>query len=208
MTDDHTVRRGPGRPARSAAEIEEVRAQIAACALQLFQTEGYAAVSMRRLAEKSGFTVMTLYKYYARKIDVLRDLWTRVFEELFDELDAIAAAHIDPAERLLALAQSYVGFWLDRRDHYFLVFMSSGISQEDVSVFVQSDPLIVRFQVFLETLAAALALKPGDLEVRTKMDLLMATLHGVAHNQITISGYPWTDPDILVRAAIRALIAK
>jgi AcrR family transcriptional regulator len=184
-----------------------VRAEIAACAMRLFQEEGYEAVSMRRLAAEAGYTVMTLYKYYARKIDVLRDLWMRVFAEVFDELDAIAAAQPDPAARLNALAQAYVAFWLARRDHYFLVFMSSGITQEDVSVFVASDPLIVRFFVFLDALAAALDLRPDDPAVRIKMELLMAVLHGVAHNQITISGYPWTSPEILVRTAVEAIVA-
>lgn len=206
MTDDVRAPRARGRPARSAARIEEVRSRIAAGAFRLFQEEGYAAVSMRRLAEEAGCTVMTLYKYYARKIDVLRDLWARVFGELFDQLDEIAAAHPNPAERLQALAQAYVEFWLARRDHYFLVFMSSGISQAEVSVFVRDDPLILRFGVFLNALTEALGVAPTDPAVAVKADLLMAVLHGVAHNQITIAAYPWTPPQQLVSAAVKALL--
>ncbi|MBL8536237.1 MAG: TetR/AcrR family transcriptional regulator [Hyphomonadaceae bacterium] len=206
MTDDVRAPRARGRPARSPARIEEVRGRIAACAFRLFHEEGYAAVSMRRLAEEAGYTVMTLYKYYDRKIDVLRDLWGRVFAELFDQLDEIAAANTDPAKRLQALAQAYVTFWLTRRDHYFLVFMSSGISQAEVSVFVRDDPLILRFGVILNALAEALGVAPTDPAVAVKADLLMAVLHGVAHNQITIAAYPWTPPQTLIRTAVEALV--
>jgi AcrR family transcriptional regulator len=206
MTDDVRAPRARGRPARSPARIEEVRGRIAACAFRLFHEEGYAAVSMRRLAEEAGCTVMTLYKYYARKIDVLRDLWGRVFNELFDQLDEIAAANADPTKRLQALAQAYVAFWLTRRDHYFLVFMSSGISQAEVSIFVRDDPLILRFGVILNALAEAVGVAPTDPAIAVKADLLMAMLHGVAHNQITIAAYPWTPPQTLIRAAVEALV--
>jgi AcrR family transcriptional regulator len=208
MTDDVRAPRVRGRPARSPARIEEVRGRIAACAFRLFHEEGYAAISMRRLAEEAGCTVVTLYKYYDRKIDVLRDLWGRVFNELFDQLDEIAAANTDPAIRLQALAQAYVAFWLTRREHYFLVFMSSGISQAEVSIFVRDDPLILRFGVILNALAETLGVVPTDPGVAVKADLLMAVLHGVAHNQITIAAYPWTPPQTLIRTAVDALMCQ
>ncbi len=50
----HARLRARGRPARSKQQIEDRRAHIAACALKLFQEEGYAAISMRRLAEEAG----------------------------------------------------------------------------------------------------------------------------------------------------------
>ena len=65
-------RRTRGRPARSSKQIADMRAHISACALRLFEDEGYAAISMRRLAQEAGCTAMTLYKYFDNKIDILR----------------------------------------------------------------------------------------------------------------------------------------
>jgi AcrR family transcriptional regulator len=87
-----------GRPKRTQAEIEDMRSEIKRCAKLLFQKEGYPAVSMRRLAQEAGITVMTLYKYFERKIDILRALWQTIFEELFTELEA-GASHIEDARR-------------------------------------------------------------------------------------------------------------
>lgn len=200
-TKSRTVR-PRGRPALSDDELAGMRRQIADCALRLFQEDGYDAVSMRRLAREVGCTVMTLYRYFDRKIDILRHIWAEVFAELFDQLDNIAAKERDPAERLQAVALGYVHFWLDQRERYFLVFMSSDVSQTDVSVFVDDDKVVERFNVFQESLASALGPKASADEIALKTQLLLCTLNGISHNLITISAYPWIETDTLVRAAV------
>ncbi|MEM1036878.1 MAG: TetR/AcrR family transcriptional regulator [Pseudomonadota bacterium] len=195
-----------GRPARSEGEISDMRATIARHAMRLFQENGYEAVSMRRLAKEAGCTVMTLYRYYERKIDILRQLWAEIFDELFDELDAIAVAETDPDARLHAIAFAYVNFWLERREHYFLVFMSSDVSQSDVSVFVADDRSMARFSVFYESLASALDLPENDPAIALKTQQLLCALNGTAHNLITISAFPWAEPNDLVRAAVESVL--
>lgn len=201
----HARARARGRPARSKQQIDDRRAHIAACALKLFREEGYAAISMRRLAEEAGCTVMTLYQYYKRRIDILRDLWAQVFEELFDALDDIAARESNAVARLNAIALGYVEFWLERRDRYFMVFMSSGVTQSDVSVFVRQDAAMSRFAIFRDCLAKAAAGASAS-ELTLKAQVLLCVLNGIAHNLITISAYPWPKPKKLVRSAISGLL--
>lgn len=196
-----------GRPARSSEQIEETRAHIAACALRLFQAEGFEAVSMRRLAQEAGCSPKTLYQYYDRKIDVLRDLWAEVFVELFDALDAVSARETRPLLRLDAVAFAYVEFWLKRRDRYFLVFMSSGVTQDDVSVFVADDPVLARFGLIRSCLAAALGEGARPAAIDLKNQVLLCALNGVTHNLITISAYPWAAPKKLVAAVVKGVLA-
>jgi AcrR family transcriptional regulator len=59
-----TARRGGPKPALS---IE----RIVAAAIELADAGGLAALSMSRLAEKLGFTTMSLYRYVASKDDLL-----------------------------------------------------------------------------------------------------------------------------------------
>lgn len=198
--------RRKGRPVRSPEQVEGTKAHISACAFRLFREEGYPAVSMRRLAHEAGCTVMTLYRYYPRKIDILRDLWAGVFNDLFDALEQQTAAAPTPRQRLEAVAQGYVDYWLERREHYFLVFMSSGISQADVSVFLEDDAILQRFRLFPDGLAAALP-GIGEAQLALKSDLLLCMLNGIAHNLITISAYPWAAPADLVRAAAAAILS-
>lgn len=157
---------------------------------------------MRRLAQEAGCTVMTLYRHFDAKIDILRQIWRNVFAELFDQLDARAEQEADPIERLNAVALGYVEFWLARRDRYFLVFMSSGVSQDDVSVFVADDDLLLRFNVLQESLIAALNATGSEADPVLRNQVLMCSLNGIAHNLITISAFPWADPEALVRQAV------
>ena len=185
-----------------------MRTHIAACALKLFQQEGYAAISMRRLAQEAGCTAMTLYQYYDSKFDILSALWAEVFGRLFDELGRIALTERDPTERLNAVALGYVSYWLEHREHYFMVFMSGGVSQADVTGFVSGSDTLARFELLRTSLHAALGGDDNADVLRVKAELLLCMLNGIAHNLITIGGYPWSDPEKLVRQAINGLLAN
>lgn len=198
--------RARGRPVHSERQVADMQARIAENALRLFQQDGYEAISMRRLAQEVGCTVMTIYRYYERKIDILRDLWARVFEELFDSLDQLAKLHPDPIDRLQAVAFGYVSFWLEHRDHYFMVFMSSNVDQSDVSIFVQDDALLGRFQIFQRGLADASFDGLSEADLTVKSEMLLCALNGITQNLITISAYPWSSPQVLVNAAISGAI--
>jgi AcrR family transcriptional regulator len=195
-----------GRPPRTDEQIAEMRAGIAAIAERLFRTEGYAAVSMRRIAAEAGCTPMTLYAYYDGKIDILSHLWAGIFETVFTKLDAVAAKHRDPTARLHAVALAYVNHWLKHVEHYRLVFMTEGVTQPDVSLFVAGSPIIPRFAVLLDPLTQALHAADTS-EIKLKSDLLICGLHGIAHNLITISAYPWSKPERLVATLIAGLLA-
>lgn len=201
------ARKTRGRPVRSTEQIADMRAHIGACALKLFQQEGYAAISMRRLAQEVGCTAMTLYKYYDNKFDILSSLWAEVFGHLFDELGRIAALDKTPRERLHAVALGYVSYWLDHREHYFMVFMSGGVSQADVTNFITDSKALARFDLLHAILHSALEGKADGDDMRVKAELLSCTLNGIAHSLITIGGYPWSKPEQLVRQAIEGVLA-
>ena len=193
-----------GRPPLSATAIDEMRARIADAARKLFKSEGYAAVSMRRLAQDVGVTPMTLYTYYDAKVDILRHLWTQIFDVVFDKVDTAAAKSRDARGRLRAASLAYVAYWLDHRDHYRVVFMTEGISQAEVGVFVKDATTAQRFAAFTRALAANLPANGRALKEKT--DLLLCGLHGIAHCAITMSSYPWTRPEKLVDDLIDGLL--
>ena len=194
----------PGRPVVSATKKRQMRADIAQIAKRLFQDEGYAKISMRRIASEMGCSPMTLYKYYDAKVDILRTLWTNVFIELFDQLDA---ATLPSDDKLQSLGLAYVRYWLDHPDYYRLVFISDGVTQSDVSVFIDNPILAQRYAIFANALTdlGASELPPEDVKI--KLDAFLCFLNGIAHNMITISGYGWSDPVVLVDIAVRAIKA-
>lgn len=193
-----------GRPPLSAAAVDEMRTRIADAARKLFKSEGYAAVSMRRLAEEVGVTPMTLYAYYDAKVGILRHLWAQIFDVVFNKVDAAIAKSRTPRACLRAASLAYVEYWLDHRDHYRMVFMTEGISQDEVGVFVKDAATAERFAVF--TCAIAANLPANTATFKEKTDLLLCGLHGIAHCAITMSSYAWTRPGTLVDGLIEALV--
>jgi len=100
----------------SAAKRAKMRARISQIAGDLFKANGFGTVSMRRIAKDIGCTPMALYSYYDSKLDILRSLWSEVFQDLFEGLERIPQS-TSAREYLASLAAAYVDpmsacFWI------------------------------------------------------------------------------------------------
>jgi AcrR family transcriptional regulator len=197
----HETKRG--RPSASVEKIHSMKARIADKARSLFMAEGYAAVSMRRIAAGIGCAPMSLYTYYPAKIDILRHLWAEVFDRLFCELFQIADRKLEPLEELLTVSRHYVQYWLEHPEHYRMVFMSEGVSQPQVSVFVEGDEVSQQFQLFFKLMAQTT--NEDEIGVKRLGESLICALNGIAHCQITMSGHPWSPADQLVTTIVNGL---
>ena len=191
-----------GRPTKSDAERAKMVAHIAQTAQQLFQEEGYATVSMRRLAKEVGCSPMTLYNYYDGKIAILQTLWGSVFKDVFARVAAATLAAPSPTQRMLHACRAYVQYWLDNPQHYRLVFMAEGVSQPEVNLFIGDEDVAAGFAQLTRYIAEAIGKDRPAGDLKSEIDLVMSALHGIAHNMITISGYPWTEADRMIATLV------
>ena len=117
---------------RRKQQQEDLRAKILDAARELFVNEGVEAVSMRKIADKIGYSATTLYNYFEDKEALLYALCDADFgtlQELFKKIGKIA----DPIERLRKMGQTYITFALRYPSHYRLMFMTPRIHHgEDV----------------------------------------------------------------------------
>jgi len=192
-----------GRPEMSSVKREEMRLRISEAAKILFHEEGYAKVSMRRIAKEIGCTPMTLYGYFTGKIDILRTLWGDVFNILFGSLNNIPNVG-DPQIYLESLCAAYVEYWTNNPEHYRLVFMAEGVTQPDVSLFLENPDIIIHYSIFVEAIQHLGGERYTD-GTKLKLDFLMSVMHGIAHNRITISGYEWSSYEGQIQLAIRGI---
>jgi AcrR family transcriptional regulator len=192
-----------GRPRKTGAQQAAIRQKITETASLLFRSEGYHAVSMRRIAKEMNVTPMALYSYFPSKLAILSCLWIDILDEVREEMTQAAAGAPSPRAFLLALSQSYVSYWLQRHDYYHLVFMSAGLTQADVMEFVAEGSAFAKLELFFEAIAALSVSDRNDGQVKQKADQLICCLHGVMHCIITVPGYPWTDANVLVENIVR-----
>lgn len=199
-----------GRKPRNEQQLEAIRTNIINHALQLFQSEGYDAVSIRRLAKEVGCAPMTIYAHFDGKINILQHLWAVVLNQAFTEIRSQVESGKDAPDRLHIAAQTFVNYWLKNPDHFRMVFISSGISRPDVGSFLKNNDTLSHFKYFSGLVMMALAADqpPSANQVKSKTDGLISALIGIVFCANTIADYPWTKPEQMVELMVNALIVE
>ncbi|HET8645930.1 MAG TPA: TetR/AcrR family transcriptional regulator [Vicinamibacteria bacterium] len=108
---------------RREREREEVRRKILEAARELFATEGYERVTMRRIAEAIEYSPTTIYNHFEDKNALVDALCEEDFSRLLRSMGA-RELPADPIERILQLGQAYARFGLENPNHYRYMFMT------------------------------------------------------------------------------------
>ncbi|WP_375230809.1 TetR/AcrR family transcriptional regulator [Roseobacter sp. S98] len=95
--------------------------RIQAAALKLFASEGYAAVSMRRIASEVGVQAGALYNYTPDKQSLLFGLMQAHMQALLDAVPRDRGP--DPVARLHRFVAFHIRFHHDRPDAVFIAYM-------------------------------------------------------------------------------------
>ena len=116
------------RPKASPEQRAEVRRSIQQAAVALYRAEGLGGVSARAVAKKAGVSVGTIYAYFGDLKGLGQSLWEPQIAELEKDLQAVAAAHADPLERVEALLRTYLTFGTEQAELYrnALLFVRPG----------------------------------------------------------------------------------
>ena len=107
------------RRERERAEREKL---IIAAARELAETEGWDAVTTRRLAERVEYSQPVLYSHFDGKDAIKAAVAVEGFAELATGLAASRAAALDPARALAAVSYAYIDFARRRPALYDAMF--------------------------------------------------------------------------------------
>ncbi|MCX6596993.1 MAG: TetR/AcrR family transcriptional regulator [Acidobacteria bacterium] len=107
---------------RKARAKEALRQHILDAATELFVSEGYQNVSMRKIADKIEYAPATIYLYFKDKREIGETIVREVFEQLTEQLQTLEKSITDPDEALRAGLRCYILFGLEHPHHYLLTF--------------------------------------------------------------------------------------
>lgn len=111
-------------PSRSRARRErervETRTAILAAARDLARSEGWEAVSMRRLADRIGYSTNYAYRYFSGRDDILL-AWVR------DGFARLAQTMRAAGPSLQAAGAAYLDFGVDEPDLYQVMYGLGGV---------------------------------------------------------------------------------
>ena len=171
---------------RQDQEKQELRQTILMAAGELFLEQGYERFSLRKVAERIGYSPTTIYLYFRDKDDLLFTVVDEGFTRFGQQLAAASASTEDPWERLIALGRAYVTFGLGNPMYYQLMFMQ----RADFLMHAQAgkgQPRLATFLVLRQAVQQAIdagVLRPGDAE--SYSDVLWALVHGMVSLAISL----------------------
>ena len=191
---------------RRAREKEQLRRRILSAARELFVTEGYESVSMRKIADMIEYSPTTIYLYYEDKADLLDSVCKETLLNLLNALDLLRKDKSDPVETLRKSGKAYVEFGLKYPQDYKLTFVvrpqfQKGLGLQEGSV---GEKVFNYLCAMVSECIRQKAFRQVDVE--TTGQALWSAVHGVTLLLIDFPDFPWTEKDKLIDMVIHTMI--
>jgi AcrR family transcriptional regulator len=192
---------------RQEQEKRALRQTILQAAAQLFLEHGYDHFSLRKVAERIGYSPTTIYIYFRNKDDLLFTVVNDGFTRFSQQLETAAACTDDPWERIMELGHTYITFGLQNPAYYQMMFLQRNdfLMQKPEGA---DQPRIQAFQILQNSIQQAIdagVIRPGSAE--SYSDMLWAFMHGTISLAISV---PLLDERRLqqVRDSIQQLLSQ
>ena len=168
---------------RREREREEVRRKILDAARELFTSEGYEKVTMRRIAEAIEYSPTAIYHHFADKEALVEALCYEDFARLLHVFEERPLPS-DPIAAIRQLGLAYARFGLAHPNHYRFMFLTRAEHYRPHQD--GTDPGQQSFFVLREVAGRAIAaglFRPIGAEAAAQV--LWASLHGAVALMIT-----------------------
>jgi AcrR family transcriptional regulator len=182
------------RSDESAREAQ--REAILLAGEELLRTEGPATLTMRRIAERVGYTTTVLYLHFANKNELCQALYVRGFR-LQQEIMKKAMGEVDPGDPvalLRAMVRGYVNFAAEHPSLYGLMFLRTVPDFEPIPQSEASQSGADVLRGVLQLGVAQGVFHPFDVAETARV--LWATMHGLLSlSQNRLFGYAPDEAD-------------
>lgn len=203
------------RIARSQSALQEDKERILKAALEIVHTEGFASLSLRKIASRLGMTAPNIYYYFSNKDELNIEMRRFGFAMLYERMQTAYGRGKTIEKKVRNLMETYVHFALENPFYYEIMFVLPtpkyldyvGTPLEDIS----SRELQSSLRVFelikqcLQDFTAAGGSIIGDSE--TTIMIIWGELHGVlALYNNKMLGYVSKHPDKVIASVTSYLM--
>jgi AcrR family transcriptional regulator len=182
---------------RREREKSETRDKILDAARELFLSEGYERVSMRKVAEKIEYSPTAIYVHFKDKNEMFHELCRQDFLRL-QEVIASSEMPADPIERLRQIGRNYIEFGLRYPNHYVFMFMTpdpvNELDEQDREMV--GNPEVDAYALLKLTVQQAIdagCFRDGVNDAELLSQTLWASVHGVISLNIAKGKDPWVE---------------
>ncbi|WP_062604412.1 TetR/AcrR family transcriptional regulator [Caballeronia calidae] len=198
---------------------QALRERILEVSREIVKREGFASLSMRKLADAIDYSPAALYLHFRSRGEIARALRMEGHARLHDAFLAHATI-ADPAARLNAMARAYVEFGLAEPETYRLMFMEpAGFTDTDANA-RGADPADRTDEPAGSGAATLSLIADAFVELRAAEQLpphaaptacaegLWANLHGIVALKLNGAPLPETPAATLVDLSLDAWFAQ
>lgn len=192
---------------RQDRERHAVREAILTAARDLFVHEGYANVSIRKIAERIEYSPAAIYSYFPGKDDIFFALASEGFTRL-DQAISSAAGDPDPVQDLRNCWWAFYQFSKDQREFFHLMFVD-----RSVPAITEQWPGFGLLQQMIDRVAARIQRSvdagrfPATLDPQVALHVVWAAMMGPCVLGCACRLAPGEDCDALARDVLETTIA-
>lgn len=194
---------------RHERDREAVRRAILDAARDLFVREGYAHVSIRKIAERIEYSPASIYSYFASKDDIFFALAEEGFRLLSGpSADRAAFDGLEPLERVRATFWRMYEFSREHPEYFSLMFVDRSVPRisREYERFAFAREVKGRVVAHIQQAVDAGAF-PATVRPMVAFRLLTMGLLGVAVMRLSDRLAPSEDADALARDVLNVMIA-
>ena len=159
------------------AEVLTFRTRLCESFKKLFAEKGYAAVTMRALAEDIGCSPMTPYRYFQDKEEILAATRAAGFRLLFDEIESAIDEEKYPVERSRLACVTFLRFAQREPETYRIMYTTT---QPDVQAYPELSQQIERARRVITELAESVPeVRSSTMKPAAVAQAFWGALHGV-----------------------------
>ena len=161
---------------RRERQRREVRGGILAAAREIAASEGWRAVTIRKIAGRIEYSPPVIYEHFGSKDEILLELVRLGYAEQLVTLESVLVKAKGPEEAVLGMADAWMDFAFDSPDLYQAMY---GLGGAPFAAETQSEGEKIGDVVgnVLEELLQEQGNKVEDIE--GKVTLLWSTIHGL-----------------------------
>lgn len=193
---------------RQQRERDRTRDAILTAARDLFVSDGYRNVSMRKIAERIEYSPAALYSYFPSKDDIFFALAEEGFERLAEYLLAALEGISEPLDRLRRGLWAFYEFSKVNPEYFELMFIDRSVPSlsQDFQRFEFFQELTARAEADIQACIDRGTFSRG-LNAAAALHVLWVAVLGAATIGLSRRLAPGEDPAALARDVIDSLLA-
>ncbi|HEX4210376.1 MAG TPA: TetR/AcrR family transcriptional regulator [Candidatus Binataceae bacterium] len=188
---------------RRTAQKAALRREIMDAAAELFGTEGYENVSMRKIAQRIGYTPMAIYLYFKDKNELLDCICEEAFTQLYRSLERLKESYKDPIEVLHATIKGFIDFAVKHPHHYRATFLAPARAKGSMP---RRDAVRLRTRELLRELVANfMGPRASAEEIEVATQIVIIAGNGFSALTVANPDFPWSPRAKVIEGLVKTI---